>query len=157
MCEPDTILGGKVRRTSRESIKDRPLLSRRASDTSSSPINHSTRAHFERLYNHTLDTKPAEDDSNSAHRSLLQYAGLHIIREEQQRQNALPVSLISSETLSNLDDGAEKNNMDCDLHHHRLERKQQFIRSYYPVNRRHYSHAIAQRLAIPATMNSYFS
>ncbi|CAF0968300.1 unnamed protein product [Adineta steineri] len=62
VCEQGLILGGKARRGNRESIKERSLSSRRASDTSSHFINSNTRAHFERLYNNAVNLKSSEDD-----------------------------------------------------------------------------------------------
>jgi hypothetical protein len=67
-CEQGLLLGGKARRAggTRESVKERSLSSRRASDTSSSFINGSTRAHLERLYNNAVNLKPNDDDDLTA-------------------------------------------------------------------------------------------
>lgn len=64
VCEQGLLLGGKARRAAaaRESVKERGLASRRASDTGSSFINSSARAHLERLYHNAVNSKATDDD-----------------------------------------------------------------------------------------------
>ncbi|CAF4157297.1 unnamed protein product, partial [Rotaria magnacalcarata] len=57
VCEQGMLLGGKVRRGARETVKDRGSLSRRASDTTTNFINSSTKAHLEGLYHNAVDSK----------------------------------------------------------------------------------------------------
>ncbi|CAF1010654.1 unnamed protein product [Rotaria sordida] len=62
VCEQGSVLGGKARRSTRETTKDRGSLSRRASDTGSNLINSSTKAHLEGLYHNAVDSKSHHDD-----------------------------------------------------------------------------------------------
>jgi hypothetical protein len=62
VCEQGLVLGGKARRGTRETAKDRGPLSRRASDTSSNLVNSSTKAHLERLYHNAVGAKLSDDD-----------------------------------------------------------------------------------------------
>ena len=68
VCEQGLLLGGKARRVAgaRESVKERGLASRRASDTSSNFINSSARAHLERLYHNAVNSKATDDDDLTA-------------------------------------------------------------------------------------------
>ena len=85
MCEQGTLLGGKARRSgggggsggggamgTRESVKERSLASRRASDTSSSVTNNSTRAHLERLFHNAVNAKASDDDLTASSLQELQ-------------------------------------------------------------------------------------
>ncbi|CAF4039292.1 unnamed protein product [Rotaria magnacalcarata] len=122
VCEQGLLLCGKARRGgTREPTKERGLLSRRASDTSSNFMNGTARAHLERLYNNAVDSKPSDDDLTASSLQELQKlkkqvqkyptnnndtsmvrraaaipsptnsAGLHMIQEEHQ-QNPLLLS-----------------------------------------------------------------
>ncbi len=56
------MLGGKARRGTRETGKDRGPLSRRSSDTTSNLINSSTKSNLERLYRNAVGSKFSDDD-----------------------------------------------------------------------------------------------
>jgi len=62
VCEPGLLLGGKARRGTRETGKDRGPLSRRSSDTTSNLINSSTKSNLERLYLNAVGSKFSDDD-----------------------------------------------------------------------------------------------
>ena len=62
VCEQGLLLGGKARRSPRETAKDRSPLSRRASDTSSNFINSATKVHLERLYHNAVGSRLSDDD-----------------------------------------------------------------------------------------------
>ncbi|CAF4970297.1 unnamed protein product, partial [Rotaria socialis] len=73
VCEQGLLLGGKPRRGgTREPTKERGLSSRRASDTSSTFMNGTARAHLERLYNNAVNSKPSDDDLTASSLQELQ-------------------------------------------------------------------------------------
>nr|BAJ95121.1 predicted protein [Hordeum vulgare subsp. vulgare] len=72
VCEQGLVLGGKARRGNREPVKERSISSRRASDTTSNFMNSNTRAHFERLYNNAVSSKPSEEDRTASSLQELQ-------------------------------------------------------------------------------------
>ncbi|CAF3508699.1 unnamed protein product [Rotaria socialis] len=129
VCEQGLLLGGKPRRGgTREPTKERGLSSRRASDTSSTFMNGTARAHLERLYNNAVNSKPSDDDLTASSLQELQKlkkqvqkyptnnndtsvvrraaavpsptnsAGLHMIQEEHQQN---PLLLSSNYQYSN--------------------------------------------------------
>jgi hypothetical protein len=63
VCEQGSSLIGKARRGTREPVKDRSPLSRRASDISSNLINNSARSNLEHLYNNAINLKTNEDEA----------------------------------------------------------------------------------------------
>jgi hypothetical protein len=82
VCEQGLLLGGKARRSTRETAKDRSSLSRRSSDTSSNfIINSSTKANLERLY-HTAVTSKLSDDEDVTTSSLQE---LHQLQKQVQK------------------------------------------------------------------------
>ncbi|CAF1031518.1 unnamed protein product [Adineta ricciae] len=93
VCEQGLILGGKVRRSPREAVKDRSPLSRRASDTTSNLINSTTKVYLERLYHNAVGSKLSDDDDVTT--SSLQE--LHKLQKQVQKY---PMSNNTSSPLS---------------------------------------------------------